>query len=228
MSFLSHKYQFYGRRKGYKLSPQRQKLLDTLLPELLIDLDQSIIIPPSSLFKRSGEIWLEIGFGAGEHLAAQAEKYPDVNFIGCEPYVNGVAGLLSEIKKNSITNIRLYNNDSRFLLEKLAPASINRVFVLFSDPWPKKRHNRRRFINYENLSELSRVMKKNAELRFSSDDMNFVRWTLDMFYQHPRFKWVVVGPDDWKNRYLDAVPTRYEEKAIKRGKRCVYLTFQRH
>ena len=223
---LSGKYPFYGRRKGHALSLRRQKLLETFLPELLIDAEQSGYIDLPLMFNKIGEVWLEIGFGAGEHLAAQASVYPNVNFIGCEPYINGVARLLTEIKKRSLTNIRIYDNDARFLIEKLGPASIDRVFILFPDPWPKKRHNRRRFINFENLNELSRVMKKNAELRFATDDMNLVRWTLNMFQGHPKFKWLVVGPHDWENRFVDSVPTRYEKKALKLGKRCIYLKFQ--
>ena len=131
MVSLSYKHQFYGRRKAYRLSLQRQKLLDTLLPKLIIELDESKTLIPTELFKKSSKVWLEIGFGAGEHLVAQAEKYPDINFIGCEPYINGVAKLLSEIKEKSITNIRIYNDDARFLLEKLAPNSIDKVFILF-------------------------------------------------------------------------------------------------
>ena len=226
-SSFSNKHQFYGRRKGYSLSLLRKNLLNELLPKLLIDTESSGLIIPSLYFKKNNEIWLEIGFGAGEHLAAQAARYPDVGFIGCEPYVNGVAKLLSEIKKKSLNNIRLHNDDARLLLEKLTPASINKVFVLFSDPWPKKRHNRRRFINYENLNALSRVMKNFANLRFATDDMGFARWALSMFYQHPDFHWLVDGPEDWRNRYVDALSTRYEKKAIKRGQKCVYLTFQR-
>jgi tRNA (guanine-N7-)-methyltransferase len=212
--------QFYGRRKGHTLRPHRQQLMDELLPKLLVT-SEGNNVPDAT------ETWLEIGFGAGEHLAAQAETYPDIGFIGCEPYINGVATLLSVIERNSLTNIHIYNDDARDLLENLAPASISKVFVLFSDPWPKKRHNRRRFINPENLDALSRIMKDGAEFRFASDDMSFIRWGLDVFHKHPDFKWLVQGPEDWRNRYADAAPTRYEIKALKQGKNCVYLTYQR-
>ncbi len=212
--------QFYGRRKGHPLRPHRQQLMNELLPKLLVTADGSNLCAAS-------ETWLEIGFGAGEHLAAQAETFPEVGFIGCEPYINGVAALLSVIEQKALKNIRLYNDDARTLLENLAPASIAKVFVLFSDPWPKKRHHRRRFINPDNLDALARVMKDGAEFRFASDDMSFVRWGLDVFHHHPDFKWRVQGPEDWRERYADAAPTRYETKALRQGKKCVYLTYQR-
>ena len=224
---LSKKYNFYGRRKGYSLSQFRMVLMNKLLPKLLVDSNKSGLISPSLLFKKNNEVWLEIGFGAGEHLADQAQRYPEIGFIGCEPYINGVARLLSEIQKKSLNNILLYNDDARLLLEKLAPNSISKVFILFSDPWPKKRHHCRRFINDENLDALSRVMKNHANIRFATDDMGFVQWALNVFYHHPNFSWLVDGPDDWHNRYVDALQTRYEKKAIERGQKCIYLTFQR-
>jgi tRNA (guanine-N7-)-methyltransferase len=222
-----NKYNFYGRRKGYSLSQFRMGLVNELLPELLVDLNNPGLISPSLLFKTNKEVWLEIGFGAGEHLADQAQRHPEIGFIGCEPYINGVARLLSEIQQKSLNNILLYNDDARLLLEKLAPNSISKVFILFSDPWPKKRHHGRRFINQENLNALSRVMKNHANIRFATDDMGFARWALNMFYHHPNFDWLVNGPDDWHNCYVDALETRYEKKAIERGQKCVYLTFKR-
>jgi tRNA (guanine-N7-)-methyltransferase len=224
---LLNKYNFYGRRKGYSLSQFRTDLVNELLPELLVDLNNPGLISPALLFKTNKEVWLEIGFGAGEHLADQAQRHPEIGFIGCEPYINGVARLLSEIKQKSLNNILLYNDDARLLLKKLAPNSINKVFILFADPWPKKRHHRRRFINRENLNALSRVMKSHANIRFATDDMGYVRWALNMFYHHPNFDWLVDGPDDWHNCYVDALQTRYEKKAIEQGQKCIYLTFQR-
>ena len=212
--------QFYGRRKGHALRPHRQLLMNELLPEVQVSSEGNYALDAS-------EIWLEIGFGAGEHLAAQAESHPDIGFIGCEPYVNGVATLLSVIEQKKLTNIRIFNDDARLLLTKLKQATISKVFVLFSDPWPKKRHNRRRFITPENLTTLSYIMTDQAELRFATDDMNYVRWALDVFYQHPDFNWQDQRPGDWSNRYADAVPTRYETKAVKQGKKSVYLTFRR-
>ena len=145
-SYFPGKHQFYGRRKGYSISESRLKLINELLPKLLIDLEKPGLITPSLLFNKGADVWLEVGFGAGEHLVAQAERYPDIGFIGCEPYINGVARVLSAIRQKSLNNIVLHNDDARQVLEKLAPASISKVFILFSDPWPKKRHHRRRVI----------------------------------------------------------------------------------
>jgi len=170
---------------------------------------------------------MEIGFGAGEHLVFQAEQNPEIVLVGCEPYVNGVAAILSQIKIKSLSNVRLYNDDARILIQRLSSNFIDRVFILFSDPWPKKRHHRRRFVNSENLNELSRVMKDHAKLRFATDDMSFVRWSLDMFNRHPDFDWLANGPEDWRNSYPDSIRTRYETKAINCGRKCIYLTFQR-
>jgi tRNA (guanine-N7-)-methyltransferase len=214
---------FYGRRKGYPLRPLRQRLMDELLPKLIVSPNKFGVLDMPDFT----ETWLEIGFGAGEHLATQAENHPDIEFIGCEPYVNGIAALLALIERKSLMNIKIYNDDARLLLGKLKPASISKVFLLFSDPWPKKRHNRRRFINSENLDILSYVMNDMAELRFATDDMSFVRWGLQAFHQHPDFKWLVREAKDWRNRYADASPTRYEIKALKRGKKCAYLSYQR-
>lgn len=219
--------QFYGRRKGHTLRPHRQHLMKELLPKLIVPSDTNTPTDTADLFDQASEVWMEIGFGAGEHLAAQAESHPEVGIIGCEPYINGVATLLSVIEKKSLKNIRIFNDNARLLLENLAADSIAKVFVLFSDPWPKKRHNRRRFINSETLNALARIMKDRAEFRFATDDMSYIRWALDAFYHHPDFKWQVAGPTDWRERYPDAAATRYETKALKQGKKGVYLKFQR-
>ncbi|MBT3991202.1 MAG: tRNA (guanosine(46)-N7)-methyltransferase TrmB [Rhodospirillaceae bacterium] len=224
---IPEKPQFYGRRKGHPLRPHRQQLMNELLPKLVISPDSSEPLDPLTLFEDKSDIWLEIGFGAGEHLAAQAAANPAIGFIGCEPYINGVATLLSVIEREELSNIRLYSDDARMLLDQITPASISKVFVLFSDPWPKTRHHRRRFINPENLDALARIMKEGAEFRFATDDMSFLRWSLNEFYHHPDFNWLAEGPDNWRLRYADAAPTRYETKALKQGKKCVYLTFQR-
>lgn len=170
---------------------------------------------------------MEIGFGAGEHLAAQAAANPGFRFIGCEPFINGVGTLLDEIDQQKLTNIRIYDDDARPLLKALPDACLGRVFVLFSDPWPKKRHNRRRFIVPENLYQLSRLMKDGAELRFASDHMGYVRWALSYITAHGDFQWTAKSPSDWRTRSADAVQTRYEAKALGKGLPCVYLTFQR-
>ncbi len=173
------------------------------------------------------DVWLEVGFGAGEHLVAQAEAHPDVGFIGCEPFINGVAAALSEIATRRLDNVRIFDDDARLLLRALADESIARVFVLFSDPWPKTRHNERRFIAAGAIDALARVLKDGGELGFASDHMGYVRWTLDHLSGDGRFSWMARQPADWRQRPDDWFPTRYEAKARARGAPCVYLKFAR-
>lgn len=172
--------------------------------------------------------WLEIGFGAGEHLAAQALARPDIGFLGCEPFINGVAALLAKMEADDITNIRLFDDDARLLLPRLPEGVIDRAFILFSDPWPKKRHNKRRIITPRTLDALARILRPGAELRFASDDMSYISWTLEHMRRCPEFSWPAAGPADWRNRPADAVETRYERKALAEGRRCVYLGFRRN
>ena len=171
--------------------------------------------------------WLEIGFGGGEHLSAQAKAHPSVGFIGCEPFINGVARLLTDIDQENLSNIRLFTDDARLLMDRLDEAVISRVFVLFPDPWPKKRHADRRFINQENLDTLSRIMRDGAELRFASDEMGYIRWTLKQVRGHPDFEWTAETGQDWQGRPDDWPPTRYEGKALAAGRSCIYLRFRR-
>ena len=219
---------FHGRRKGRTIRAGRQRLLDELLPRLKIDIAAGQI-DPAALFDRSpGDVWLEVGFGGGEHLAEQARMNPDVGLIGCEPFINGVAKLLSEIDRDGLENIRIHADDARDLIDRLPDASVGRAFVLFADPWPKPRHSTRRFIGPENLDRLARVMKDGAELRLASDQMPLIRWMLRHTTDHPDFQWTARGPADWRARPVDWPPTRYEAKALGKGIGCVYLTFRRH
>ena len=162
-------------------------------------------------------VWLEIGFGAGEHLLWQVEHHPDVGLIGAEPYVSGIAKLLSRLSL-SLTeqeeNIRIHDNDARDILEALPDASLGRVFILFPDPWPKSRHHKRRFIQMSTLDVLARVMKPGAELRFASDDADYAAWTLERIIAHPVFEWTAMRAQDWTTRPSDWPKTRYEEKAL--------------
>ena len=218
---------FYGRRKGRALRSGRSRLLEALLPKLRVDLSRGKI-DPAALFDRStADIWLEVGFGGGEHLAAQARAHPAVGMLGCEPFINGVGRLLSEIDRDSIPNIRIHPDDARDLVDALPDASVGRVFVLFADPWRKRRHHRRRFIGPDSIRGLARVMKDGAELRLASDQMPLVRWMLFHITGHGAFEWLAQGPDDWRSRPGDWPQTRYEAKALARGETCVYLTFRR-
>jgi tRNA (guanine-N7-)-methyltransferase len=172
------------------------------------------------------QLWMEIGFGAGEHLAAQAEEHPRIGFIGCEPFINGVANLIFLVNDRGLDNVRVFDDDARVLLPALPDACLDRVFLLFADPWPKWRHRERRFVGPKNLDALARVMKDNTELRFASDDMNYVRWALEQVTRHPDFLWPARSRRDWQ-RPDNWFETRYESKALERGAWCAYLRFIR-
>jgi len=221
--------QFYGRRKGYKLRRGRQNLIDTLLPEISIPLlSRETILDPTTLFEQPVKsVWMEVGFGAGEHLLHQAKMHPDIGFLGIEPYINGVGALLSSINHEELPNIRIFNDDVRLLLNHLTENSLGRVFLLFSDPWPKKRHQRRRLLSHELLDHLNLQMQTGSELRFASDDLNYVRNVLRVIFNRTDFVWAPEGPDDWRRRPQDSVETRYAAKARQAGRPIIYLNFEK-
>jgi tRNA (guanine-N7-)-methyltransferase len=192
--------------------------MEELLPRLAFDPGQ---LPPA------GPLWLEIGFGAGEHLAWQAVQNPEVTLVGCEVYRNGIAACLGRVEHDRLANIRIWPADARDLIERMRDASVDRAFLLFPDPWPKKRHAERRFVVPANLDSLARVLKQGAELRFATDDPEYLRWTLDRLPVHPAFRWQANGPADWRQRPADWPPTRYEQKAIAEGRKPAYLCFHR-
>ena len=173
------------------------------------------------------DLWLEIGFGAGEHLAGQAARRRAIGFIGCEVFLNGLASALAHIDREKLTNVRVLHEDARGLLSRLPDASIQRVYLLFPDPWPKRRHKERRFTGRANLDALARVMADGAELRIASDDMGYIRWTLENIRLHPDLAWLARRPQDWRQPPADWIPTRYQEKAIKAGRNPIYLAFRR-
>ncbi len=229
MSATTDRHSWYGRRHGHKLRPRRRALIETLLPKLaVICPDGGARLDIAALFDPGREdLWLEIGFGAGEHLAAQAQAHPDVGFIGCEPFVNGIASLLSLIQDQDLGNIRVYSDDARLLFGHLPEACFGRVFIMFPDPWPKKRHHKRRLISPQTLDALARLMKDGGTLQFASDHMEYVRWTLDHFFRHPAFQWTAKTTADWRRPSPGSPATRYEKKAISRGLKPAYLTFRR-
>lgn len=201
--------------------------MENLLPKLVVPLDKDDI-SPSSLFDHPvDQVWLEIGFGGGEHLVAQALANPNVGLIGCEPFINGVAKLLAEVESKQLTNVRIHHNDARDVLERLEDASLDRVFLLFPDPWHKKRHHKRRFVSAETLDQLARIMKDGAEFRVATDIKNYSRWTLREVRDHGVFEWQAECADDWRVRPDDWPGTRYEAKAGREGRVPVYLTFRR-
>jgi tRNA (guanine-N7-)-methyltransferase len=200
-----------------------------LLPRLAIEVPEAdAAIDPRALFAAPvDDVWLEVGFGAGEHLAGQAIANPAVGLIGCEPYINGVAALLARIESDALANVRLFADDARLLLPALTEASLGRVFVLFADPWPKRRHRHRRFLSRPTLAALARVLRDGGELVFASDSAEYVRSTLALATHHPAFAWPAAGPADWREPGAGWIETRYEAKARRVGARCYYLRFHR-
>jgi tRNA (guanine-N7-)-methyltransferase len=209
-----HRRKLYGRRKGPKLSERQSSLRRTLLSDLGYTPGTDPVASFSNTVQVS-EIWLEIGFGAGEHLHALAQANPHVGLIGAEPYETGMAKLLTKLADQPLNNVRLYEGDGRDILEALPEASLGRFFLLFPDPWPKTRHHKRRFLQMETLDLLAKVLKPGAELRFATDDKSYLPYALERLMAHPAFEWTATGQKDWKKRPEGWPPTRYEAKAIK-------------
>ena len=222
---------FYGRIKGKSLRPSQETYLDEDLAALSpgkvsweanperVPLDLEALFPGK-------EVWLEVGFGGGEHLVHQAARNPGVGIIGCEPYINGVAMLLGKIRAAGVENLAVHPGDVRDLFDVLPDASISKAFLLYPDPWPKKKHHRRRFVTPDYLQELARVMKPGAEFRVATDIPDYVRQTLQQVPRHG-FEWLAEGPADWREPWGDWLSTRYEQKALREGRVPHYLTFRR-
>jgi tRNA (guanine-N7-)-methyltransferase len=218
----------YGRKRGRPLRAGQHLLTQELLPQLAIDLPVSGAIDPAHLFSAAPpSVWLEIGYGAGEHLAAQAEANPGIGLIGCEVFENGIAKMLGEISRRRLSNVRLYTSDARLLIAALPAASIGRVFVLFPDPWPKARHHKRRIVANATLDQLARIMVDDAELRLATDDRGYFAWMLERVIRHPGFEWTARRPADWRRRPADWPATRYEEKALAAGAVPLFLRARR-
>ncbi len=216
---------FYGRRRGKRLRPGAAGLLETLLPRLRVpEPAPGAVLEPRALFEPPARaVWLEIGFGAGEHLAAQAAAHPAVGLIGAEVFVNGVAKLLRHIERGALGNIRIFHGDVRLLLPALPDACLERVFLLFPDPWPKKRHAGRRFVNPDNLATVARLLVDGGELRVASADPTDQEWALEQFAAAADFDLVArthARPADWP-------ATRYEAKAAREGRRSLFLRARR-
>jgi tRNA (guanine-N7-)-methyltransferase len=225
---MSQQELFYGRRRGRPLRAGQRERQTALLPRLSFDLPDSGPFNPTVLFSEPmREIWLEIGFGGGEHLAEQAARHPEIGFIGAEVFENGVVKLLGEIHRRALSNIRIHAGDVRPLLAALQPRSIARVFILFPDPWPKARHHKRRLIAPPTLDRLAEIMTDGAELRLATDDPSYLDWMLEHMTAHPAFVWTARKSSDWRERPDDWPATRYEEKARKAGRTPVFLRFVR-
>ena len=218
---------FYGRRKGKPLRVMARSLIETRLADVTVARpSDGACLELSTLFGHApSALWLEVGFGGGEHLAWQAAQHPDVSLIGGEVFLNGIASLLGHLDRNGATNVRVYPDDIRHLFPCLPDGCLDRVFVLFPDPWPKKRHADRRFIGPDNLAILSRLMRSGAELRVASDDPTYQNWAEAQLFAHPDFVPVdgldpLVKPVDWPE-------SRYERKALDAGRLPRYYRFLR-
>ncbi len=222
---------FYGRFKGKGLRDSQEAYLDQDLAALspgAITWDENPNRDPIDLGAMLGdrEIWLEIGFGGGEHFVHMAQRYPKVGIVGCEPYINGVAMLLGKIRKAGVENIAVHPGDARDLFDVVPDQTFSKVFLNYPDPWPKKRHHRRRFVTPEHLEPLQRVMKQGAELRVATDIPDYVRQTLEQVPRHG-FDWLAENATDWREPWNDWLSTRYEKKALREGRIPHYLTFKR-
>ena len=219
----------HGRRKGRGLKPAQEAALDRLLPTLRVPLDGPAgRLHPAPLFPFPvSDVWLEIGFGGGEHLLAQAQAHEDIGLIGCEPFLEGMGKLVRAVDRGGIPNIRLHPGDAREVIEAVRDSALGRVFLLFPDPWPKTRHHKRRFLAPDTLDALARAMRPGAELRLATDWPDYVRSSLFHVLRHPAFDWPARGPADWRNRPADWPETRYERKALAAGRRPFCLRFVR-
>lgn len=218
-STLTQSLRSFGRRKGRRLRTHAQELMGELLPRIQInEWPEAFSGKPA---------WLEIGFGGGEHLAHIASLHPTIQMIGCEPYVNGISGLLKAIEETHSENIRIYSDDVRLLLGTMPEACLERVYILYPDPWPKSRHHKRRLIQKPLLDLLAKAMKSGAELRIATDWDDYATWILEQLLPHPAFEWTAELAADWSQPWLEWIPTRYEQKARREGRTSSYLIWKR-
>jgi tRNA (guanine-N7-)-methyltransferase len=215
---------FFGRRKGKRLRQRQSGLIETLLPRLRIDPRAD---PREAFLRPVARVWLEIGFGGGEHLCATARAHPEIGFIGCEPFVNGLAKLLAVVDAEGLDNVRLWDADATELLRGLPEACLDRVYLLYPDPWPKRRHRKRRFISEASLEALARVMPPGAELRFATDIDDYAGWALARVLRSRHFAWDAAQAREWRQPWDRCCITRYETKAVREGRRPMFLTFRR-
>ena len=219
---------FFGRRKGHPLRPHQAALYEALLPKLALDLSHPAPADLRTLFPVPvDDVRLEIGFGGGEHLIAQALANPRTGFIGSEPFVNGMAKALAAIEQHGLKNIRLSAGDATHLLAWLPAGSISRIDLLYPDPWPKRRHWKRRFVQDDSLARLARLLKPGGEFRFASDIPGYVSWVLARALRSDQIEWTAGRADEWRKPWPDFAGTRYEAKAKREGRIPAYLAFRR-
>lgn len=228
---------FYGRRQGRRLRKAKSALMETFLPQVKLDPKNPLDFAPSAI-----ETCLEIGFGDGDHLAGHSAAHPQNRYIGAEVFKNGIANLLSlmtgikqndeindaiKLLPNRTDNVRIWDDDIRLLFPLLPDACLDKVFLLFPDPWPKKRHAARRFINPDNLKTIARILKPNGILRVATDHMTYKVWTLRRMHECSDFEWTAVCGNDWKHEPSDWVQTKYQRKALREGRRPIFMDFRR-
>ena len=219
-------YKFYGRRKGKTLRIARQAAIDTVLPQFCLAVDDQPVDLPALFDAPKKEYWLEIGFGNGEVIGNYARQNPDTGFIGAEPFINGQSYLLQTIEQNNIQNIRIFPDDARLLLHRLPAQSFRKIMLLFSDPWPKTRHAKRRFLQPETLDHFARLLTPGGEFRFATDDPDLCEHMFDLTYHHLAFTWTARHQTHWLTRPTEQALSKYEEKR-KSGFDPVYLSFRR-
>jgi tRNA (guanine-N7-)-methyltransferase len=222
----------YGRRRARAPSARQEALWREVLPRVAVPGDAQALVDLPALFStparaRMHEVWLEIGFGGGEHLVWQAKAHPEVGFLGCEPFEDGVIKVLSAIELEGLSNIRVLAGDARPLLRLLPRAGVGRVFMLFPDPWPKKRHHKRRLVSPATLDDVARILRPGGELRMATDAAEYACAMLAAAQHNRALRWIAGTPQDWRRRPPDWPQTRYEAKAVAAGRRCYFFRFER-
>jgi tRNA (guanine-N7-)-methyltransferase len=219
---------FFGRRKGHNLRDKPATLMETLLPQLALPISERAPDDLAALFPIPvREVRMEIGFGGGEHLIAQAQQNPEIGYIGVEPFINGMAKALTAIDAQGLRNIRLHFGDAVVLFDWLPAAALTRIDLLYPDPWPKRRHWKRRFVQDDSLRSLARLLRSGGEFRFATDIPHYAAWTLARIMRSADFEWTAECAADWHSPWPGFVRTRYEAKAIREGRTPAYFIFQR-
>ncbi len=219
---------FFGRRKGHKLRPNQARLVDVLLPRLAIDLTQPAPVDLRTLFPDPvAEVQLEIGFGGGEFMIAQAESEPCKGFIGVEPFVNGMAKALAAIESKGLRNVRLHFDDAIDLVAWLPEKSLARIDLIHPDPWPKRRHWKRRFVQDDMVIKLARILQPGGQFRFVTDIADYAAWTLQRLLRSPEFAWTAECADDWRKAWPGFTRTRYHTKAAREERTSCFLIFRK-
>lgn len=219
---------FFGRRKGHRLRPNRARLLETLLPRLALDVSRAAPADLAALFPVPvGDVALEIGFGGGEFMIAQARAHPHIGFIGVEPFVNGMARALAAIEESELQNVRLHFDDAAALIAWLPQASLTRIDLVHPDPWPKRRHRKRRFVQDEMVAQLGHILRSSGEFRFVTDIADYAAWTLQRVIRSNAFEWTALCADDWRNPWPGFTATRYHAKAAREERASCFLVFRK-